>query len=71
MQVKVTVSRPGGKTGDSFSQSITMKDAATVEEVQERIAAEFGELFPRYWTLDQTPEKREAKKKAKTAQDSA
>ena len=57
MQVKVTVSRPGGKTGDSFSQSITLKDAATVEEVQERIAAEFGGLFPRYQTLDQTPEK--------------
>ena len=69
MQVKVTVSRPGGKTGDSFSQSITLKDAATVEEVQERIAAEFGGLFPRYQTLDQTPRKREEKKRAKTPVD--
>lgn len=58
MQVKVTISRPGGKTGDSFSQSLTMKDAATVEEVQERIAAEFGGLFPRYQTLNKTPEKK-------------
>lgn len=63
MQVKVTVSRPGGKTGDSFSQSITLKDAATVEEVQERIAAEFGGLFPRYQTLDQTQEKPKKGKK--------
>ena len=63
MQVKVTISKPGGKTGDSFSQSITLKDAATVEEVQERIAAEFGGLFPRYQTLDQTPEKPKKGKK--------
>ena len=65
MQVKVTVSRPGGKTGDSFSQSITLKDAATIEEVQDRIAAEFGGIFPRYQTLDQTPAKGEGKRKAK------
>ena len=70
MQVKVTVSRPGGKTGDSFSQSLTMKDAATVEEVQERIAEEFGGLFPKYQTLDQTPGKGDGKKKAKMPQDS-
>ena len=63
MQVKVTVSKPGGKTGDSFSQTITLKDAATVEEVQERIAAEFGGLFPRYQTLDQTQEKPKKGKK--------
>lgn len=63
MQVKVTVSKSGGKTGDSFSQSITLKDAATVEEVQERIAAEFGGLFPRYQTLDQTQEKPKKGKK--------
>ena len=62
MQVKVTVSQPGGKTGNSFSQSITLKDAATLEEVQETIEKEFGKLFPRYQTLDQTPE---AKKKGK------
>ena len=63
MQVKVTVGKSGGKTGDSFSQSITLKDAATVEEVQERIAAEFGGLFPRYQTLDQTQEKPKKGKK--------
>ena len=63
MQVKITVSRPGGKTGDSFSQSITLKDAATIEEVQEKIATEFGGLFPRYQTLDQTPEKPKKGKK--------
>ena len=63
MQVKVTVSKSGGKTEDSFSQSITLKDAATVEEVQERIAAEFGGLFPRYQTLDQIQEKPKKGKK--------
>ena len=58
MQVKITVSRPGGKTGDSFSQSVTMKDAATIEEVQERIAREFKDLFPKYATLDKEPVKK-------------
>ena len=63
MQVKITVSRPGGKTGDSFSNSITMKDAVTIDEIQERIAAEFGGLFPRYQTLDETPAKPKKEKK--------
>ena len=58
MQVKITVSRPGGKTGDSFSQSVTMKDAATIEEVQERIAKEFKDLFPMYATFDKEPVKK-------------
>ena len=58
MQVKITVSRPGGKTGDSFSQSVTMKDAATIVEVQERIAREFKDLFPKYATLDKEPVKK-------------
>ena len=63
MQVKVTVSKPGGKTGDSFSQSITLKDAVSIEEVQERIAAEFGGLFPKYQKLDAIPQKKEKGKK--------
>ena len=58
MQVKITVSRPGGKTGDSFSHSVTMKDAATIEEIQERIAREFKDLFPKYATLDKEPVKK-------------
>ena len=62
MQVKITVSRPGGKTGDSFSQSMTMKDAATIEEVQERIAREFKDLFPKYATLDKEPVKKSKSK---------
>ena len=62
MQVKITVSRPGGKTGDSFSQSVTMKDAATIEEVQERIAKEFKDLFPKYATLDKEPVKKSKSK---------
>ena len=62
MQVKVTVSRPGGKTGDSFSQSVTMKDAATIEEVQERIAKEFKDRFPKYATLDKEPVKKSKSK---------
>ena len=63
MQVKVTVSQPGGKTGNSFSQSITMKDAATLGEVQETIEKEFGKLFPRYKSLDEIPQKKEKGKK--------
>ena len=62
MQVKITVSRTGGKTGDSFSQSVTMKDAATIEEVQERIAKEFKDLFPKYATLDKEPVKKSKSK---------
>ena len=62
MQVKITVSRPGGKTGDSFSQSVTMKDAATIEEVQERIAREFKDIFPKYQTLDKTEVKKSKNK---------
>lgn len=63
MQVKVIVSKPGGKTGDSFSQSITMKDAVSIREIQERIETEFGKLFPNFQTLDQTPEKGKKGKK--------
>ena len=62
MQVKITVSRPGGKTGDSFSQSVTMKDAATIEEVQERIAREFKDLFPKYGSLEVEPKKKSKSK---------
>lgn len=63
MQVKVTVSRPGGKTGNSFSQSITLKDAVSIEEVHEAIDKEFVKLFPVYMKLDKT-EKKESKAKA-------
>ena len=63
MQVKVTVSRPGGKTGNSFSQSITLKDAVSIEEVHTAIDKEFAKLFPVYMKLDKT-EKKESKAKA-------
>jgi hypothetical protein len=65
MQVKITVSQPGGKTGNSFSQSYSMKDASTIEEVQEAIKTQFGKLFPAYQTLDK-PQGKEAKKKGQT-----
>lgn len=58
MQVKVTVSRLGGKTGNSFSQSITLKDAASIEEVHEAIDNEFKKLFPVYQVLGQEGEKK-------------
>ena len=64
MQVKVTVSRPGGKTGDSFSHSITLKDAQTIKEIQDRIEKEFGKLFPLYASLEEQ-EKTRGKKKPK------
>ena len=63
MQVKITVSQAGGKTGNSFSQSYSMKDASTVEEVQEAVKAQFGALFPKFQTLDK-PQGKYAKKKA-------
>ena len=63
MQVKVTVSRPGGKTGNSFSQSITLKDAVSIEEVHGAIDKEFAKLFHVYVKLDQTPEKPKKGKK--------
>ena len=63
MQVKVTVSRPGGKTGNSFSQSITLKDAVSIEEVHGAIDKEFAKLLPAYMKLDKT-EKKESKAKA-------
>ena len=65
MQVKVSVSRPGGKTGNSFSQSITLKDAVSIEEVHDAIDKEFKKLFPVYMKLDKTKEK-ESKTKAQT-----
>ena len=40
-----------------------MKDAATIEEVQDRIAAEFGGIFPRYQSLEAIPEKGKKGKK--------
>jgi len=58
MQVKVTVSRLGGKTGNSFSQSITLKDAASIEEVHKAIDNEFKKLFPVYMKLGQEGEKK-------------
>ena len=63
MQVKVIVSKPGGKTGNSFSQSITLKDAVSIEEVHDAIDREFKKLFPVYMKLDKTKEK-ESKPKA-------
>ncbi len=62
MQVKITVSQSGGKTGNSFSRSITLKDAATVEEVQQVFAKEFGALFPRYGSLEPEPKKKNKSK---------
>lgn len=61
MQVKITVSQPGGKTGNSFSQSYTLKDAATVDEVTDAVKQQFGKLFPTYQTLDK-PQGKKAKK---------
>lgn len=61
MQVKVTVSKPGGKTGNSFSQSITLKDAVSIEEVHDAIDQEFKKLFPVYQKLG-TEEGKKGKK---------
>ena len=58
MQVKVTVSRPGGKVGNNFSQSIFFKEIATIEELTEAINKEFGSLFPKYASLEVEPKKK-------------
>lgn len=57
MQVRITVSRPGGKTGNSFSQSMTFKEIATMEELIDGIEKEFSGVFPKYAPLDSTPKK--------------
>ena len=57
MQVKVTVSRPGGKTRNSFSQSMTFKEVATMEELIHGVQKEFSGLFPKYGSLDPVNEK--------------
>ena len=58
MQVKVTVSRPGGKVGNSFSQSVLFKEIATIQELTEAINREFGSLFPKYASLEEEPKKK-------------
>ena len=63
MQVKVTVSRPGGKTGNSFSQSMTFKEVATMEELIHGVQKEFSDRFPKYGSLDPVNETRGKKKK--------
>ena len=63
MQVKVTVSRPGGKTGNSFSQSMTFKEVATMEELIHGIQKEFDGIFPKYGSLDPVNETRGKKKR--------
>ena len=63
MQVKVTVSRPGGKTGNSFSQSMTFKEVATMEELIHGVQKEFNDIFPKYGSLDPVNETRRKKKK--------
>ena len=57
MQVKVTVSRPGGKTGNSFSQSMTFKEVATMEELIHGVQKEFNDIFPKYGSLNPTQDK--------------
>ena len=63
MQVKVTVSKPGGKVGNSFSQSITFKDVGTIDELVEGVRREFASQFPRYASLEATPAKQGKSKK--------
>ena len=65
MQVKVIVSRPGGKTGNSFSQSMTFKEVATMEELIHGVQKEFSDLFPKYGSLDPVNKTR-GKKKMRT-----
>ena len=62
MQVKVIVSRPGGKTGNSFSQSMTFKEVATMEELIHGVQKEFSDLFPKYATLDKETVKKSKSK---------
>jgi len=63
MQVKVTVSRSGGKTGNSFSQSMTFKEVATMEELIHGVQKEFNDIFPKYGSLDPVNEARGKKKR--------
>lgn len=64
MKVRITVSSSGKAQNVGESRTITIADAKSIEEIGAALKDQFGDMFPRYATLDKTPEKK-AKKEAK------
>lgn len=62
MKVRITVSSSGKAQNQGISQTLTIADAKTLEEVQQAMKLQFGDLFPKYATLEKTEEKKRAKK---------
>lgn len=64
MKVRITVSSSGKAQTQGISQTLTIADAKTLDEVQQAMKLQFGDLFPKFATLDKTGEKK-GKKEAK------
>ena len=61
MKVRITVSSGGKAQNQGISQTLTIADAKTLEEVQQAMKLQFGDLFPKYATLEKTHEKKSKK----------
>ena len=61
MKVRITVSTSGKTQNVGKSNSITINDAQSVEEIKEAIDREFSEFFPKYQKLG-TEQTKKAKK---------
>ena len=61
MKVRITVSTSGKAQNVGKSNSITLNDAQSVEEIKEAIDREFAEFFPKYQKLSETPVKKTKK----------
>lgn len=64
MKVRITVSSSGKAQNVGESRTITIADAKSIEEIGEALNDQFSDMFPRFQTLDKTPEKK-GKKEAK------
>ena len=64
MKVRITVSSSGKAQNQGISQTLTIADAKTLEEVQQAMKLQFGDLFQKYAKLEKTPDKK-SKKEAK------
>ena len=61
MKVRITVSTSGKTQNVGKSNSITINDAQSVEEIKEAIDREFSEFFPKYQKLGTEPTKKSKK----------
>lgn len=62
MKVRITVSSSGKAQNVGESRTITIADVKSIEEIGTALKDQFGDMFPRHATLDQTTEKKSKKK---------